>query len=740
MKRTNNCGELNIKFEGQNATLAGWVDARRDHGGVIFIDLRDRYGITQIVFEPTHKKEVHEKAQDLRREFVIMSKGTVRPRKEGMINPRMKTGEIEILADELIIVSESETPPIEIDDRKVANEDIRLKYRYLDLRRPQMQSNLILRHKIVTAARNYANNHGFLEIETPLLLKSTPEGARDYVVPSRVHPGKFYALPQSPQLYKQLLMISGFDRYYQVARCLRDEDLRADRQPEHTQFDLEVSFTDQKEIQSIVEGLIKNIFKETLQKELEKFPVISYKESMDKYGTDKPDIRFGLEITDVTDVVKKSDFGVFKSVAETGGKVKCLNPPSDLPRKEIDRYIEFCQSIGSKGMAWMRVTETGLDSNIAKFFNPDVQKELIELVGAKPGSIVMFLADKPKKAAQLAGQLRLKLGQDMKMIKEEEFKFLFVNDFPLFAYNEDTQTYEPEHHMFSMPKKEYINDFENRPGEVLGDLWDLVLNGVEMASGSIRVSDPKLQARIMDFVGIKFEEAHEKFGFLLDAYKYGAPVHGGMGIGIDRLTAMMLGTNDIREVIAFPKNKSAECPMDGSPSNIDDKQMKELHLKTDVVKKKENTVFEDIKNLLQQNKIQFEVLEHEAVFTSEQSAKARGTELKQGAKALILKTEKGYIQAVISAAKEIDIAKLKTIIGAKELKMATADQVKTETGCDIGSVPPFGNLFGLPTYIDNSLMENKTIAFNAGSHIKSIKMTSEDLAKTTKAKIDSFAK
>jgi aspartyl-tRNA synthetase len=585
MLRTNTCGELNKDNVKKNVTLCGWVDSRRDHGGIIFVDLRDRYGLTQIVFEPTHSKNVHETAEKLRREFVIQAKGHVRMRGEGLTNPKLATGEIEILVEEVTILSESETPPIDIDDRKVANEDMRLKYRYLDLRRPSMQKALEFRHKVVTSARNYFNSHKFLEIETPLLIKSTPEGARDYVVPSRVNPGHFYALPQSPQLYKQILMIAGFDRYYQVARCLRDEDLRADRQPEHTQFDLEMSFAEQEDIRQFVEGLYKHIFKETLGVTLDDFPAFSYNDSMERFGSDKPDIRFSLELKDVTDIVKKSDFGVFKTVAETGGKIRCLNPSSDLPRKEIDRYIEFCQSIGSKGMAWMRVGENALESNIAKFFSSDVQKELIQFIGAKPGSILMFIADKPKKSAQLAGQLRLKLAEDLKLIPKEEFKFCWINDFPLFAFNEETNAWEPEHHMFSMPKKEFCADFEKRPGEVLGDLWDLVLNGVELGSGSIRVTDPKLQERIMAFIGIDNKSAEEKFGFLLNAYKYGGPVHGGMGLGVDRTVALMMGTNDIREVIAFPKNKSAQCPMDESPGLIEEKQMKELHLKTDVIKK-----------------------------------------------------------------------------------------------------------------------------------------------------------
>ena len=586
MLRTHTCGELNKEFIKKNVTLCGWVDSRRDHGGIIFVDLRDRYGITQIVFEPAHSKNVHETSEKLRREFVIQVKGHVRMRGEGLTNPKLVTGEIEILADDVAIFSESETPPIEIDDRKIANEDMRLKYRYLDLRRESMQKALEFRHKVVTSARNYFNAHKFLEIETPLLIKSTPEGARDYVVPSRVNPGHFYALPQSPQLYKQILMIAGFDRYYQVARCLRDEDLRADRQPEHTQFDLEMSFAEQDDIRNFVENLYKHMFKETLDITLSDFETFSYNESMERFGSDKPDIRFSLELKDVTEIVKKSDFGVFKSVAETGGKIRCLNPQSDIPRKEIDRYIEFCQSIGSKGMAWMRVTENGLESNIAKFFKSEIQKELIHFTGAKSGSVLMFIADRPKKSAQLAGQLRLKLAEDLKLIPKDEFCFCWVNDFPLFAFNEETNAWEPEHHMFSMPKKEFCEDFEKRPGEVLGDLWDLVLNGVELGSGSIRVSDPKLQERIMAFVGIDKNSADEKFGFLLNAYKFGGPIHGGMGLGVDRTVALMLGTNDIREVIAFPKNKSAQCPMDDSPGLIEEKQLKELHIKSEVIKKK----------------------------------------------------------------------------------------------------------------------------------------------------------
>ena len=587
MKKTNHCWELAAKDSGKEVVLMGWVATRRDHGGVIFIDLRDREGITQIVFNPTFNKEIHAKAEGLRREYVIAVKGTVEKRKEGMANPHLKTGEIEVFINELEVITKSETPPIEIDDRKVASDEVRLKYRYLDLRRPQMQKNLKLRHNATIAAREFFNDNGFIEIETPLLVRATPEGARDYVVPSRVNPGKFYALPQSPQLYKQILMISGFERYYQIARCLRDEDLRADRQPEHTQMDLEMSFVDETDIMNFVEELYKHIFKKVLDVELDKFQVFSYKESMDKYGNDKPDIRFGLELTNVTDIVVKSDFGVFKDVASNGGIIKCINPDKDFARKEVDSLIAFTQENGAKGMAWMRVTKNGLESNIAKYFAEDVQKELIKATGAKPGSMLMFIADKENKANEVLARLRTEIAKRMDLIKNDEFKFCWVIDFPLFDFDEDSQTWTPAHHMFSMPKKECLQYLETDPGKVIANLFDVVLNGTELGSGSMRIHDPAIQERVMKVIGLSHEEAYKKFGFLLDAYKYGAPMHGGMGLGFDRMVALMIGTNDIREVIAFPKNKSAECPMDGSPGDLDKDQMKELHIKMDIVKKEE---------------------------------------------------------------------------------------------------------------------------------------------------------
>ncbi|MGM5483421.1 MAG: aspartate--tRNA ligase [Nanobdellota archaeon] len=576
--RTHTCGELNKENIETEATLCGWMHSRRDHGGVIFIDLRDRYGKTQIVFNPDC--QYFSEADKARREDVIKVKGKVRARGQDLINPKLKTGEIELVAEELEILSKSETPPLEIDDNKVANEDMRMEYRYLDLRRPEMQKNLKARHDFITAIREYLNNNKFLEIETPMLVKSTPEGARDYVVPSRVNKGNFYALPQSPQLYKQILMISGCDRYYQLAKCLRDEDLRADRQPEHTQLDFEMSFTSQEEIHSVVEGMIKHAFKKAFEIDIETpFTVIPYKEAMDKYGSDKPDIRYDLFLSDVSDIVKESDFGVFKEVVEKGGIVKGINAPSNFGRKELDNYINFAQTNGAKGLAWMRVNENKeLESNIAKYFSEDIKRKLVERMDPKPESVLMFVADKKNIANSVLDRIRRKLASDLNLIDPKTYKFCWVNDFPLFSWDEDEQRWAPEHHIFSMPKKEYVDKMEENPEVVLGDLWDLTLNGWEMASGSIRVSNPDIQKRLFNIIGLSEEEAENKFGFLLKAYKYGGPVHGGMGIGIARFLALALGYDDIREVITFPKNKNAQCPMDGSPSEISGNQLKELGL------------------------------------------------------------------------------------------------------------------------------------------------------------------
>ena len=578
MLRTHTCGELTSKDIGKPVKIAGWVQTRRDHGGVIFIDLRDRYGITQLVCDPSHNKSVHASAEHIGREFVLVGEGKVRNRPKDMFNPRMKTGEIEVIADGIQILTRAEVPPIEIEDEIQANEETRLKYRYLDLRRPVMQGHLIARHKAAQAAREYLNDHDFLEIETPLLIRSTPEGARDYIVPARTNPGKFYALPQSPQLYKQILMIAGFDRYYQLARCLRDEDLRQDRQPEHTQIDLEMSFVDQEDVMELVEGCCKHVFHSvTGKKESKPFRRITYRESMEKYGTDKPDLRFGMELIDLTDIAGKSSFKVFTSAEQ----VKCVVAEKDFTRKEIDGLIEWAKENGAKGLAWMKVSEKGLESSIVKFFDEETRKALLQRTKAKKGSVLFFIADRPKVVAEVLGKLRGELAGRLNLLKLGDFKFCWVTDFPLFEWDEEEKKWTASHHPFTMPRKEDIEFLENAPGKVQAQLYDLVLNGIELGSGSIRINDPELQEKVLKVIGVNQKEAENKFGFLLEAYKYGAPVHGGIGWGFDRTVALMLGFNDIREVIAFPKNKKAECPMDGSPSEVDEKQLRELHVKND---------------------------------------------------------------------------------------------------------------------------------------------------------------
>ncbi|MBI4738899.1 aspartate--tRNA ligase [Candidatus Woesearchaeota archaeon] len=586
MKRTHTCGELRKKNKDEFVVLQGWVHSRRDHGGVIFIDLRDRYGVTQIVFTPD-KVELFKEAEHLRREDVVEVRGQVSLRKAGMTNSNLPTGEVEVFISELKILNKSDVAPIEVDDRIVATDEMRLKYRYLDLRRPVMQRRLLIRHDAMQASREYLSSQGFLEIETPLFVKPTPEGARDYIVPSRVHPGKFYSLPQSPQLYKQLLMVSGCDRYFQLARCLRDEDLRADRQPEFTQIDVEMSFPELEDIYAFGEGVIKHVFKKAIDADIKTpFPRIPHKEAMAKYGCDKPDLRFELFLHDVTDIAKESDFSVFKNAVASGMIVKCICSQADFSRKDIDELTSFVTQLGAKGMAWMRVTQKGLESSVVKYFNEDLQKKLLTKTGATPGSMIFFIADTQKKTNEILARLRLELGKRLNLIKDNEFRFCWITEFPLFEWNEEEEKWDPAHHPFCMPIEEHIKFLETNPGKVYCTQYDLAVNGVEILSGSIRIHRPDIQERVMKVIGISKQEIEKKFGFLLEAFKYGAPPHGGFAFGFDRIVALMCGISDIREVIAFPKNKSGECPMDGSPSEVPAGALKELHIKTDIVSKK----------------------------------------------------------------------------------------------------------------------------------------------------------
>ena len=577
-KRTHSCGALTAADEGKTITLNGWVHRNRDHGGVHFIDLRDRYGITQIVIGEDAPANVREEAAQCKFEYCLAVTGTVAKRVTP--NPNIPTGEIEIMAQDICVLSKCDVLPFMIDEKSDAKEDLRMKYRYLDLRTPSMQKKLELRHKTAFAVREYLNGRGFLEIETPTLIKSTPEGARDFVVPARLHPGKFFALPQSPQLFKQILMVGGCDKYYQIARCYRDEDARGDRQLEFTQIDMEMSFVSRDDVFEVTEGMMAHIFKEALGYGLSlPFPRLSYHDALNRFGSDKPELRFGMELKDFAGLVPGSTFNVFKSVIESGGAVKAVVAPdcAGYSRKQITDLEETAKIFGAKGLAWMKVTDGGLDGGISKFFEGQ-ENEIIETLGAKAGDLLLFVADAWQTACSAAGAVRLRLGKDLGLIDGSKFNFAWIIDFPLFERNEEENAWEPAHHMFTMPQKQYLGSMEDRPGEVLADMYDLVCNGYELASGSIRVHDPEIQKRIFSIVGFDPDEAQKRFGFLLDAFKYGPPPHGGIAPGLDRLVMIMAGEESIREVIAFPKNTNGISPMENSPSPIDAAQLEELHL------------------------------------------------------------------------------------------------------------------------------------------------------------------
>lgn len=580
LMRTHTCGELNPSFEKKEVQLCGWVHSTRDHGGIIFVDVRDRYGITQLVFEPSVELSIHKKAESLRREWVIQAKGVVRRRAPDMVNPRLPTGGIEVTCSDLTVLNESEQPPFLLDEWSDPTDAMRFKYRYLDLRRPEMQRYVTVRHRAAQASRAFLSAEGFLEIETPLLVRSTPEGARDFLVPSRMNPGCFYSLPQSPQLYKQILMVSGCDRYFQIARCLRDEDLRADRQPEFTQIDIEASFIDEEFIYDLAERLMQRIFRESRNLDLAvPFPRMTYEESMERYGSDKPDLRYGLTLTDVTAIVGKSDFTVFKNVVEKGGIVKCIAPKGEFSRTDLDGYIAFAQKCGAKGMAWMKVAANGLESNIVKYFSPAVQEALLKAVKPEKGATLMFIADKPKTVNDVISRLRAELARNLKLITPDDFKFCWVTDFPLFEWDEEEKKVAAAHHIFTSPKAEHMDFLEKEPLKVRARCYDLVLNGIEIASGSIRIHQSDIQKRVMAVIGMSEADAEKRFGFLLEAFRYGAPPHGGIAPGFDRLVALLCGHNDIREVIAFPKTASGTSLLDGSPTEADPKALRELKIK-----------------------------------------------------------------------------------------------------------------------------------------------------------------
>ena len=580
--RTYECGHINSSHIGETVTLKGWVQKRRDLGGLIFIDLRDRTGIVQIVFNPEVSKEALETAEKIRNEYVLDVTGTVVARQEGTVNDNLKTGEIEISVATVNIINEAKTPPFVIEDQTDVSEDIRLKYRYLDMRRPAIFETLKMRHQVTKTMRNFLDEEGFIDVETPILTKSTPEGARDYLVPSRVHPGEFYALPQSPQIFKQLLMVGGFEKYYQIARCFRDEDLRADRQPEFTQLDIETSFMSQDDIIAMMESMMTKIMKDVKGIQIETpFNRMPYQEAMDRFGSDKPDTRFAMELTDVSAIVKESGFKVFAGAVSSGGQVKAINVKngaSAYSRKDIDALTEFVARYGAKGLAWLKAEEEGLKGPIAKFVSPEEESELKSVLSVETGDLLLFVADKKNVVADALGALRLKIGKEQNLIDQSKFNFLWVTDWPLLEYAEDECRYYAAHHPFTMPAREDLYLLDSNPDQVKAQAYDLVLNGYELGGGSLRIFEREVQEKMFEVLGFSKEEAREQFGFLLEAFEYGTPPHGGIALGLDRLVMLLAGRNNLRDTIAFPKTASASCVLTNAPGEVSETQLDDLHL------------------------------------------------------------------------------------------------------------------------------------------------------------------
>ncbi|MFH1375199.1 MAG: aspartate--tRNA ligase [Patescibacteria group bacterium] len=777
--RTHTCNDLTGKAEGAEVTLTGWVDRRRDHGSLIFIDLRDRFGVTQIVTDPELSGDAHKTFETVRPEWVLQIIGKVRARPTGQENKKMTTGEIEILVGEVKILNESQTPPFEIAEEHDENEEVRLQYRYLDLRRKRMQRNMVLHHRIWQAVRKFFYKNDFVEIETPILIKGTPEGAREYIVPSRVHPGKFYVLPQSPQQLKQLSQVAGFDRYMQIARCFRDEDQRGDRQPEFTQMDLEMSFVDAEDVIRINEKALKTITKECrpdVKLKAGKFPRFTYQQALDKFGNDSPDLRYELEIVDVSKECKGCGFGIFADVVKSGGKIKVLKVPGGavFSRKDIEALEKVASIYGAKGLAWIKIQGTG--ASLPADLSTEARRAKVEALAqageqgtekalsfegvpvsklgekltqkistkckAESGDILFFAADEWRVACESLGAVRIAVAKKLKLLegKENEFAYCWITDFPMFEKDAETGEVGAVHHPFTRPKKEDHALLDSDPLKARAEAYDVVLNGYEIGGGSIRIHERTLQKKIFDILKISDRDAERRFGHILRAFSYGAPPHGGIAWGLDRIAMIFAGEPNIREVIAFPKTNRAEDLMLGAPDIVPAEQLKELEIVSTAQPTAERDVFAEIERLLNEKEIKFEVLDHEPVKTSEEAAEVRGSKLEQGARALVWKTENGYIQSVCSGVREVDEGALKEVAGVRELELATLEEVKAVTGCERGAVPPFGNIFGLPVFVEKSLAANTEINFNAGSRTKSIKMQYADYAKVVGEKVSRFAK